>query len=97
MSDNTHNNTSFVYLRLKPGIRHSQVDFEEIESLANSPKLETDDRDPSVFYFALPEDIELSDANRIVSSLAIKSYIDEAWADESKKVETILSPVPKNI
>lgn len=71
--------TTYVYLRLSPDTRHSQVDFEEIEALAGgagSITITPDARDHTVYSFALPQDI---DATRLISALVIKPYIDEAW------------------
>ncbi len=70
---------TYVYLRLSAGARHSQVDFDEIEELAESAELQHDGRDDSVYVLAVPGDIDPSDANKIISALVTKSYIDEAW------------------
>lgn len=71
-----------VYLRLSAGARHSQVDFERIESLAGGPGTVTirpDSRDGSVYSFALPRDADPAQAVRIVSALAATPHIDEVW------------------
>ena len=75
--------TSYVYLRLSAGTRQSQVDFSAIEALAASAPLQNDVRDPSVYFFALPQDIDESSAHRIISALVTTPYIDEAWRNDS--------------
>lgn len=74
---------TYVYLRLSAGARHSQVDFDEIEDLADSAELQNDGRDDSLYVLAVPGDIESSHANKIISALVTKSYIDEAWTDNT--------------
>jgi len=86
---------SFVYLRLRQDARHSQVDFEAIEALADSSPLQNDTRDPSVYFFALPQDIDESSANRIISALVTTPYIDEAWKNDAVSAPQIRPPRPE--
>lgn len=79
---------TYVYLRLSADARHSKVDFDAIESLAAAP-LQHDRRDPSVYFFALPDDIHPASAHKIISDLVTTPHIDEAWHDsESPAVIT---------
>ena len=82
-----------VYLRLAAGVRHSQVDFAAIEDLAWQAPLQHDLRDPSVYFFALPAEIDAASATRIVSALATKPYIDEAW-QQSGGSTALMPPKP---
>ncbi|HIF26479.1 MAG: hypothetical protein VXW91_06785 [Pseudomonadota bacterium] len=70
-----------LFLRLADNARHSQVDFDEIERLANSATLQHDGRDYSVYYLSLPRDFDMASANQIISTLVTKPYIDEVWLD----------------
>ena len=70
-----------LFLRLADNARHSQVDFDEIERLANSATLQHDGRDYSVYYLSLPKDFDAASANQLISTLVTKPYIDEAWLD----------------
>lgn len=79
---------TYVFLRLSPDTRHSQVDFEEIERLAGgvgSITITPDQRDNTVYSFALPQAV---DATRLISALATKSYIDEAWKKDGGAIIT---------
>lgn len=79
-----------VYLRLSAGALHSQVDFDEIETLTGGPgsiTIEQDIRDDSVYSFILPRDI---DATRLISALTLKAYVDEAWQEAG--ISTTLTP-----
>ena len=82
---------AYVYLRLAAGARHSQVDFDQIEQLADKSALQNDRKDQSVYFFALPQDIDDAQANRIISALVTMPHIDEAWKNESM---AILPPAP---
>ncbi len=79
----TVNGTSYVYLRLSDGARHSNVHMAAtvIESMLGDIALEPDKRDQAVYFFALPEDIDPAGAKKIISALVTKAYIDEAWQD----------------
>ena len=70
-----------LFLRLADNARHSQVDFDEIERLANSATWQHDGRDYSVYYLSLPRDFDMASANQIISTLVTKPYIDEVWLD----------------
>lgn len=85
---------SYVYLRLSAGVRHSQLDFEELEALAGGAALQNDSRDRSVYFFALPEEIDPSSANRIISSLVIQPHIEEAWHTTGN---TVFKPPPYQV
>jgi len=76
-----------VYLRLSAGVRHSQVDFAEIEKLAGghgAVSIQPDARDTSVYCLVLPHEIDRAQATRIISALVTTSYIDEAWQEKAK-------------
>lgn len=74
--------TTHVFLRLSAGVRHSQIDFDEIEKLAGGPgavSIRPDARDHSVYCLVLPQEIDNAQANRIISALVTTGYFDEAW------------------
>ncbi len=78
---------SHVYLRLSANARHSQIDFDEIEGLADNAELHHDGKDYLLYSLALPGDLQPADANRIISALVTKPYIDEAWTDSKVTAE----------
>ena len=80
-----------LFLRLADNARHSQVDFDEIEQLADCATLKHDGRDYSVYYLSLPADFDTASANSLISTLVTKPYIDEAWLDGSA---TQIKPQP---
>lgn len=87
--------TTYVFLRLSAGVRHSQVDFEEIERLAGAVSIRPDARDTSVYCLVLPQEIDGAQANRIVSALVTTGYIDEAW-QETAKLSAATAPRPES-
>lgn len=72
---------SYVYLRLSADARLSKISAAAavIENMLGAVTLESDTRDASVYCFALPSEIDDTQAKRIISALVTEPYIDEAW------------------